>query len=624
MEPTDAAIQRKSKPRRHWRRALRPLAWWLILVLILYTYRLHERYSAQTNIQFSVTIEGRSVPSYELKCHLDGISILSGEHVSLGWHTFTAAHSKADAFKIDFFVWYGENNLGDLALTRTRGTLIVTANPPPQAIAIRGPEFNQTFTNVSAVTSSVPTDRYVIETQYRYGAHKQEATVSDYSTNSVSFNPRLGLLQLECNQTNASFELVSSESGVLKRGNYPMFLKDVPEGSYTVLTTHGDNQKSEAFAIEAAKTNQYRAEILYGAALIESKPSGAGVWSGEKYFGITPLVLTDLPMGNRDFRLVRDDYEEVKISLNITANATNEVERTLVNKHYKNAIQQARLFLAQQDFDAAKQSALEALKHQPDDTDAVFIERQARGLTRLAEAEVFGNRGDFTQAIKAANAALAIIPEHEPAKVLLTELTRREQARLEKEQQEKLAQAERERKQREAELAVKQRQDRLKRLTEIYDAANRAYQNAPQFANHELTSTNSASEIGAALGRGFTQVQPAFSVLSYEWPATNVFVFKARQRVGIGYREALIVSGQLQDGETKIMFKVFESENPPDVNLLGLVRLSTSVAVTTQDPQAIKNAQERWKERILEGIKLVKARLQAAGLESGAPLLGKE
>src|ERR1700733_3143691 len=78
-------------------RVLRPLLWWLLLVMVLYGIRLHGRWMERTRLSFSASLEGRRV-EYEAIAKLDGQPISSGQRISLGPHMLTIAHSKTESF----------------------------------------------------------------------------------------------------------------------------------------------------------------------------------------------------------------------------------------------------------------------------------------------------------------------------------------------------------------------------------------------------------------------------------------------------------------------------------------------------------------------------------------------
>src|SRR5690348_3775496 len=90
---------------RHWRRVLRPLGWWLVLVLVLFAIRTHQRLSDETRLKFSVTLAGREL-MIGATASFDQRGIESGERIPLGWHTFTISHPKGEPFLTNLFVWY--------------------------------------------------------------------------------------------------------------------------------------------------------------------------------------------------------------------------------------------------------------------------------------------------------------------------------------------------------------------------------------------------------------------------------------------------------------------------------------------------------------------------------------
>lgn len=55
-----------------------------------------------------------------------------------------------------------------------------------------------------------------------------------------------------------------------------------------------------------------------------------------------------------------------------------------------------------------------------------------------------------------------------------------------------------------------------------------------------------------------------------------------------------------------VFYKVFEYENPPDLNLLnGFLTATSSITVTSQDPNVERRKAERFQERIKEGAEIV-------------------
>jgi hypothetical protein len=104
---------------RRWLRVLRPLLWWLLLVLLLFAHRTHQRLSEQTRLTFAVTLLDRGITE-EAVVRLGDNPAVSGQRVSLGWHKLTISHPKAEPFLTNLFIWYGERDLGKIALRRAQ------------------------------------------------------------------------------------------------------------------------------------------------------------------------------------------------------------------------------------------------------------------------------------------------------------------------------------------------------------------------------------------------------------------------------------------------------------------------------------------------------------------------
>lgn len=601
---------------RYWRRVLRPLSWWLLLVLLMFAYRTHQRLTAKTRLSFEPMLAGKFT-AYESEAAIDGKAARSGQQISIGWHTLTVTHPKTKSFSTNLFVWYGENELGQIMLERATGMLAVNATPAARWLTIRGPEFSVTLTNTSGITSAVPTDQYVIEATYKYWHHREDVTVLAGYTVPQSFTPKLGMLRIEASHADATYQLRDDKGTRLEFGSLPATLPELPEGNYQLTGSRKRDQRELPVIVNANLTNLTRVEFIYGAAVIESEPPGAVVTSGGNELGVTPLTLPELQPGNFEFTARLNDYEDITRSLTVTANQTNSFRTNLVSRFYTRAMERANQFYADKSFERAAEAATEALRYKADDAKAKRMQRDATGHAHLARAESLGRQGDYAAAIKAANAAVETLDESVYAKTLLTDLTRREQERVEAEQKRQAELAEQKRKQEEAEQAVRRRQQNINRLSSRFYELNRAYNNQEAFSQHELVATNEAQSAATKINSTLVGGQPAFEIVKYEWPQADTFTIQARHKIGIGYRECLIVGGNVQSGEMQVLYKVFEYENPPELKLLsGFLTATTSIKITSQDPQVEQKKVERFQVRVKEGIELVKGRIQGAIAQS--------
>src|SRR5579862_3630354 len=157
----EATVTLTTKPKRQYSRGLSPLRWWMLLVCALYVVRLHQRLCERTRLLYAVKVEGRPI-YFGVSAILDGKPFSSGSRAPLGQHVFSISYPKADPYITNLFVWYGEHDLGDIDVKRSRGSLAVQADPPALVITIQGPEFTLSLTNSSGTNCLVPTDHYQV------------------------------------------------------------------------------------------------------------------------------------------------------------------------------------------------------------------------------------------------------------------------------------------------------------------------------------------------------------------------------------------------------------------------------------------------------------------------------
>jgi len=597
----------------HWLRVLRPLSWWFLLVLVLYAIRLHQRLSEQTNVQFTTSVPGQ--PFFpDATAQLDGQPFSSGQRVAIGWHELAVTHPKGIPFSTNLFVWYGERNLGKIILVRTKGTLAISATPVAQRLSIRGPEFNVTLTNSEGFNAPVPTDRYVVEATYQYWQGCEAVTVSTDATSGHRFAPRFGTLIIAASHPDISFELRKGDGTPVKSGLLPVTIPSLPESSdYQLQALRKWNRQDLAVAVNGDMTNTFKVQFVYGMLTIESEPAGATVLKDGKELGITPLTLLEANPGPFEFSLLLDEYETSTGKLAVTANQTNIFRATLISQHFTQAMNAARQYYASTEYDRAAQAAVEALKFKPGDGDVANLLYEATMMGHLAKAETFSAQSEFTNAITEANLALALAPDNTRAKELVADCTNREQKHLEAIRKREAKLAEQARQQHERELAEQQTQQRAQELREAFNEANRPYENSSHFSNHEMVTSNSVNAVGNAISSALSGEQPAFENARLNWIYPHLFMLEARQRVGIGYRDCLILGSQVRDNEVQIRFKVFEYEHSPDLKLLGgMLQLSTAVNITSQDSKVADDDARRFQHRIREGINLVTAKIQRA------------
>ena len=239
-------------------RVLRPLLWWLLLVLVLLAIRTHQRLLAQTRLYFSISLKGQPLP-YPVLITWDGRPISSGERISLGTHQFAIEGPKTDSFSTNLSVWYGRYDFGEIRLRRCMGTLSVKADPPAQSITISGPEFSTTLEDCSGTNLFVPTDTYSVSAQYRHWSDSRMATIAENSTSPVSFAPKFGAVQLGTVPSGAYVHTI--EGNYL--GTTPLLLPEmVPQTTQFMVSLSGYMPVQVTLYIAADQTNSWVTNLV--------------------------------------------------------------------------------------------------------------------------------------------------------------------------------------------------------------------------------------------------------------------------------------------------------------------------------------------------------------------------
>jgi hypothetical protein len=536
-----------------WPQVLRPVFWWLLLMLVLFGIRTHQRLMVQTRLNFTVTLNGQPL---EATAVLDRQTFSSGQKISLGNHRFAVSNPKTEPFTTNFFAWYGPHNFGEIKLKRSVGTLNVQANPPASTITITGPEFSVILSNSVGTNISVPTDSYTVSAQYPHWSQSQNITVFDNQSMSCNFAPQLGALHLTSNKDGATFLLQSTDQTF--NGNLPVVLTDLPVENYQLTVTYHRRHIKKPVTVEAGVTNEMPVQFVLGAIRIESSPTGASVTTTNgSYLGRTPLDVLDVPPQTAQLNLSLSGYEAVPITVEVVADQTNSYQTNLVSTHYLSAMQDARAAFAAGNYAQVSQITTEVLNTMPDDAGAQALQTEAN--QHLATAN---------QQVQAENEA----------------------------ERERLAQ--------------------LKRPREVFDAMCQQNPDASLFTTHELKTDKSAQDVAAAIAKSLSSEPRPFELLHNDSPKPDVYEIVARQRFSLGIlggteRVCLLVVGQAKPDETLIFYKVLEYQIKTTVDAGSLFNGQDKKQMIPVSPEKIQMT-DVLQNQIREGVQLVSGQIHSA------------
>jgi hypothetical protein len=541
-------------------RILRPLFWWLLLVLVLFGLRENQIWLEKTRIQFSITMNGQSL-RFDAVTKMDGQPVSAGQNISLGSHTLSVSHPKADAFSTNFSVWYGGQDLGELKLNRSKGTLNVQASPPATTIIISGPEFSLTLHDSAGKSLLVPTDQYVVEAQYPHWSQSQNSTVINGRVSPCVFSPRFGALHLTCNHDGATYGLQQAEGQNVESGNLPVTVDGLPAGSYQLTVSYHNRQLQKSVVVEAGVTNEVPLKFALGAAKLESVPAAANVNAADgRYLGQTPLDISDVPPQTAQFNLSLQGYEPVSVTLEILADQTAVGRTNLLSVRHGQALQEARQYLNARNYEGMLQAANEALALKPDDA-------EARALQATA-----------TEGLGAA----------------------RQRADAERQQAN----------------AEQQRLDQLKRPRAVFAALCDKNPDAALFSEHEMKSSNPAKNVEFAIVQALQAAPMGYQITSDGLQQTETYQVTASQTFSLGIlggteRICLLVVGQTKEGETQILFKVLEYQIQHTAVVGGLLNIQDNKQLIPMHPSRMQ-MNDINQQHVQDGVRIVTERIQKA------------
>ena len=594
MEVAQEPIKENSLQR--WLRMFRPLSWWILLLIVLFGLRTHQRLMEETILRYSIWMDGHSA-DLDSVAQWDGQPIQSGTKISLGYHTLSVTNPKGEPFSYRFFVYYGPHDL-HVQLRRSRGTMIVRATPPAESLAIRGPEYAATLTQSEGGVFEAPTDDYEVEAHYAHWTENRRVQLYRHAALTLSIAPPFGAIRLSANYPDTTYELKSDDGRIQESGSEPALITKLPQGYYHVSAEHHGDIQDNAIVLTKGLTNEFHAEFAYGGVSLETDPPGAEVTRIDgQALGKTPLLLAEVRPGEFKATMKQDEFEPVTVSLQIEANKTNSFQTNLLNTRYVAAMNEARRLFAAGNYDGATAQAETALKFKEGDADAQALRRDAEGFVHLAKAKALGQKGDFEAGMAELNTASNSLPSNSEVKQLLGEYKQRK-AQLEEEAA----------RQRAEQVAAENRRNKIAKLDARFDGEAHGYEKWDSFARNQLIAHCAPDAAFNAIRDNLEQDDPKFQIKRVETLAGDTYLLGASQDLPDGHRECVMIVGQISPNETLITFKSLEYQTSHSATVLGGL---VTVAVATPSDQN-GDRERRFQEQIKEGVPLLKDRVRKA------------
>jgi len=405
----------------------------------------------------------------------------------------------------------------------------------------------------------------------------------------------MGAVQLSCNHSNATFELLTPVNRLVESGEFPALITQLPIGNYKLVAQYHNRRREQTVVVKTGVTNESLVEYMFGAAILETEPPGASVQTSDSYeWGITPLSLPELSPGTLQLTLHRTGYEPVPVSLKITADQTVTFHTNLISTGYTGGMKTARQYMAAQDYTNVLSAVGDALLAKPGDAEAMTLQREATGMGNLAEAKNLGAAGDFIGGGKQLTLALQSLPDNAEAKQLLVEYKQREPEQIERE-----------------------RVERLNRPQKVFDATMEEWTDGKYFDGHELRTSKPLKEVVEAIASALLNVPANYRITETTTPQPETYRIVGIQDLSgvlstTGKRQCLIVCGQTTDTETVILYKVLEYKTRHNMAVTVPLSFNFSEQNTPIHPSLIPDMSDKLKAQLQFGASNLTARIQSA------------
>jgi hypothetical protein len=589
MGTTNVPGQLENRSRK---RLLMPLLVPLLVILFLFALRTHKRLSQNTVISFQVTMEGEAVSAEVL---LDESPYAIGSRVPLGNHQITVKYVKGQTFTTNLFVFYGERNLGAIDLKRARGVLAFTVIPRAQILEIRSDDFQTNVANVSNFSGPLPTGDYVIRAVFKHHEEKRAVSLSARGMLDGMIRAPIGSVEINSNQRDTTFTVVGKDGRTIEEGSLPVIINDVAAGAFDISVTHHNRTWSGTANIETGKTNRVSADFNYAAISLQSNPEGADVVTNDgQVLGKTPLLVSELDEGEQRFLLRLPSYDPVPVTTRLKAGETNSFKANLVRTGYLQAMQAARRFVNNKQFDAAGMALAGALDQEPTDPDAQAMMREVKRQIGFREAEFRGNLKNFKAAIAHIEDVLKVFPDDERAKTLLSAYREKDAEKTKQDQKDRL--------------------DLAKTLLAFAQSPD-----AEMFETHKISTKKPVASVEKAIS-DILKIGPEYKVMYRRSGLTNGFTIKAEHEfltalaTVSGRRNCIIVGAQVTDEETEVLFKIWEykTEAVNKFSIGNAIGAPAEVNFVLIKPANSATTNDKLQARVREGISDLTARVKRA------------
>lgn len=125
-----------------------------------------------------------------------------------------------------------------------------------------------------------------------------------------------GSLQLSIQPGGGAFELLDGTGAVVRKGNAPATLNDLPTGVYDIIARRDGREMRDNVEIKRGESATKEIEFAFGSVAVTSDPDGAEIFADGVSRGKAPLRI-ELPTGAHHLSAKYEDWPEDKRDVNV-------------------------------------------------------------------------------------------------------------------------------------------------------------------------------------------------------------------------------------------------------------------------------------------------------------------
>src|SRR5258705_1646136 len=254
-------------------RAFAPLFLWCCLAFSLIGRDVFRRLAAGTTVTFRILVEGQEPPRIPV-VKLDDVDFKSGGHVHSGTRILTIEAPGLEPHERKLSVWFRAQDLGDIDLARSKGSVEILAEPRSREIRIVGAEFKSAATNTMVTTfGPLFVGDYLVSADFGFFTEERRIEVKRNEAARVEFKPAVGVLAFTTEPTAAHFLLTSTAGPrVQLQGTGPTNVECLPSGEYQLKVWRGDYVEEMMGPIKHGEAKSHPPQVDYAPGRCLSKP----------------------------------------------------------------------------------------------------------------------------------------------------------------------------------------------------------------------------------------------------------------------------------------------------------------------------------------------------------------